>query len=190
MWYQYKENIPTDVLPQRIRLSDGTTRTNLRKLTLEQLNALGVHTVSEPPVYTDNQDLNWDESTKSWVVGVTTDPNKIAARWAELNADKNLITIKLAKRIGEYCKDGETLSVGFGQVPDKINAVTPENYSNPFVIDFTDISSIGITSALGIPVDQMSMIYQTTTELAQEKTLEQSFEQNFPILEDMVNNNI
>lgn len=70
-YYSYKGNYPVtfDDIPDRIRLSNGFTRTDKKSFTEEELEDAGYIKVSAPP---ENQDVktfvDWDRNTLSWII--------------------------------------------------------------------------------------------------------------------------
>ena len=72
MPYSYKNQYPIDNLPERIRLSNGFTRTDSSTFTTDEITDAGYVAVSTAPTYNDRtHKLIWDGS--DWgVVGLTT----------------------------------------------------------------------------------------------------------------------
>ena len=69
MLYSIKGNYPVETLPHRIRLSDGSTRTDSSTFTTDDLSNAGITTVSNPPSYNQNtQKLTWNEIEIDWEV--------------------------------------------------------------------------------------------------------------------------
>ena len=69
MLYSIKGNYPVETLPHRIRLSDGSTRTDSSTFTIDDLSNAGITTVSNPPSYNQNtQKLTWNEIEIDWEV--------------------------------------------------------------------------------------------------------------------------
>ena len=69
MVYSIKGNYPVETLPHRIRLSDGSTRTDSSTFTTDDLSNAGITTVSNPPSYNQNtQKLTWNEIEIDWEV--------------------------------------------------------------------------------------------------------------------------
>lgn len=69
MLYSIKGNYPVETLPHRIRLSDGSTRTDSSTFTTDDLSNAGITTVSNPPSYNENtQKLTWNEIEIDWEV--------------------------------------------------------------------------------------------------------------------------
>ena len=64
--YSFNNEEPT-LLPHRIQLSDGTTRTDSSTFTEEQLTNAGFSGPYEKPDYDENlQEIIWDKDTLSW----------------------------------------------------------------------------------------------------------------------------
>ena len=81
MLYSYKGQYPS-ALPERIRLSDGSTRTDSSSFTNEELTDAGYVSAGDPPSYdNDTQKVTWNDS--SWEV-VSLTSSEIASRVAEL----------------------------------------------------------------------------------------------------------
>ena len=72
MFYSHNNQYPVDTLPNRIRLSDGSTRTDSSTFTTSELTSAGIVTTTNPPSYnSDTHKLTWDGS--DWqVVALTT----------------------------------------------------------------------------------------------------------------------
>ena len=72
MFYSHNNQYPVDTLPNRIRLSDGSTRTDSSTFTTSELTSAGIVTTTNPPSYnSDTHKLTWDGS--NWqTVGLTT----------------------------------------------------------------------------------------------------------------------
>jgi hypothetical protein len=61
--YSYRGNFP-ELLPDRVRLDDGYTRTSLEKLSLDELKEIGFSDPIEEPIYDlETQELFWDGKT-------------------------------------------------------------------------------------------------------------------------------
>jgi hypothetical protein len=76
MLYSLNGNYPQP-LPFRIRLPDGSTRTEPSTFTEEDLNTLGYVQVEDEPIPTDTQVVSWSSSTVSWIVRNKT-PEELA----------------------------------------------------------------------------------------------------------------
>ena len=84
MLYSYKGEYPTP-LPERIRLSDGSTRTDSSTFTSDELTDAGYVAAGDFPAYdSDTQKVIWNET--AWEV-VSLTAEEINARLAELWAE-------------------------------------------------------------------------------------------------------
>lgn len=69
MLYSINGKYPIDTLPHRIRLSDGSTRTDSSTFTADELSSAGITTVSYPPEYNaDTHKLTWNNNDVEWEV--------------------------------------------------------------------------------------------------------------------------
>lgn len=84
-FYSHNGSYPV-LLPNRIYLSDGRSRTDKTSFTAEELADAGWVAVSNPPTATYPNKLDWDGT--DWVV---RPPNaiEIAARWADIRNIRN-----------------------------------------------------------------------------------------------------
>lgn len=78
--YSFNGSYPSQI-PHRIRLSDGTTRTDSSTFTADELADAGWVIVEDPPVVIYPNVLTWNES--GWIV---REPNEseTAAKWNEI----------------------------------------------------------------------------------------------------------
>lgn len=67
MLYSYQGSYPQS-LPFRIRLSDGSTRTEPSTFSQEEIQDAGYIEVPDEPIITSNQVLSWDSQNVQWVV--------------------------------------------------------------------------------------------------------------------------
>ena len=90
MLYSYNGQYPTS-LPERIRLSDGSTRTDSSTFTSEELTDAGYVAAGESPSFDgDAQKVIWNGT--AWeVVSLTTEEidAKLAELWAELRSSRD-----------------------------------------------------------------------------------------------------
>jgi hypothetical protein len=84
MLYSLNGNYPQP-LPFRIRLPDGSTRTEPYTFTPEDILSAGYIQVNDEPIPTDTQIVKWSSSTLSWIVRDKT-PEELQA---ELTSAKN-----------------------------------------------------------------------------------------------------
>jgi hypothetical protein len=88
MLYSYKGEYPTQ-LPDRIRLSNGTTRTNKLTFTEQEIEDAGYIKVSDYPNDFDNKvyKVIWDYDHADWVVSVKSEEEiaqDIERKWQEI----------------------------------------------------------------------------------------------------------
>ena len=90
MFYSYNGEYPT-TLPERIRLSDGSTRTDSSTFTSEELTDAGYVPAGDAPAYdSDTQKLIWNGT--AWeVVSLTTEEinTRLEQRWAEVRETRD-----------------------------------------------------------------------------------------------------
>ncbi len=90
MLYSYKGQYPTS-LPERIRFSDGSTRTDSSTFTNEELTDAGYVAAGDPPSYdNDTQKVIWNGS--SWeVVSLTLSErvSRVSELWAEVRENRD-----------------------------------------------------------------------------------------------------
>ena len=96
MLYSIKGEYPVGTLPHRIRLSDGSTRTDSSTFTADELSSAGITTVSDPPEYNPNTHrLIWDNNDIEWeVVALTTEEidnlNNLAWQGVRVERDEKI----------------------------------------------------------------------------------------------------
>lgn len=90
MLYSYKGQYPT-TLPEKIRLSDGSVRTDSSTFTSDELTDAGYVAAGDSPAYdSDTQKLIWNGT--AWeVVSLTTEEinAKLAELWAEVRETRD-----------------------------------------------------------------------------------------------------
>mgnify|MGYP000184987645 CR=1 FL=1 len=89
--YSYKTQYPDSNIPERIRLSDGNTRTDSSTFTPEELIDAGYIIVEDPPIYDEEtHKLIWS-GTAFERVGLTDleIAAKTVRRWAEIREVRN-----------------------------------------------------------------------------------------------------
>ena len=89
MLYSHNGSYPT-TLPNRIRLSDGSTRTDPNTFTAEEIADAGYVAAEDPPGYdTNTQRLDWDSD---WAV-INFDSAELSAietqNWAGIREERN-----------------------------------------------------------------------------------------------------
>lgn len=79
-YYSYNNNYPKE-LPNRIILSDGSSRTDRSTFTEEEIADAGYIRVQNPPLVSENETLSWDGV--NWVVNSFTEEQAEQAEQAE-----------------------------------------------------------------------------------------------------------
>ena len=141
MLYSIKGEYPIDSLPHRIRLSDGSTRTDSSTFTADELSSAGITTVSYPPEYNaDTHKLIWDNTDVEWeVVALTQEEidNLISIGWQGIRNERDSLLKKTDEKILRYQSE---VRIGITTTTDNISDLDayaqalrdiPSTYSNP-----------------------------------------------------------
>ena len=90
MLYSYKGEYP-ELLPERIRLSSGLTRTDSSTFTAEEITDAGYVSVEDPPSFDgDTQKVIWNGTAWEVVELTTEEINAIAAKlWEEVRESRD-----------------------------------------------------------------------------------------------------
>ena len=141
MLYSIKGEYPIDTLPHRIRLSDGSTRTDSSTFTADELSSAGITTVSDPPEYNaDTHKLTWDNNDVEWeVIALTTeelaDLNDLA--WQGIREERDGLLKQVDEKVLRYQSE---VRIGITTTTDNISDLDtyaqvlrniPSTYSNP-----------------------------------------------------------
>jgi hypothetical protein len=89
--YSFKSQYPAEI-PFRIRLPDGSTRTDPDTFTASDIAAAGYIAVSDPPTPTSLQVLEWNSTDIEWVVRDKTPEElqaEIDAQWGFIRMERN-----------------------------------------------------------------------------------------------------
>jgi hypothetical protein len=141
MLYSINGEYPVENLPHRIRLSDGSTRTDSSTFTADELSSAGITTVSYPPEYNaDTHKLTWDNNDVEWeVIALTAeelaDLNDLA--WQGIREERDVMIKEVEWRVFRYLSEERA---GITTHTDNISDLDtymqklrdiPETYSNP-----------------------------------------------------------
>jgi hypothetical protein len=141
MLYSINGEYPIDTLPHRIRLSDGSTRTDSSTFTADELSSAGITTVSNPPSYNSNtHKLTWDNNDVEWeIVALTTeelaDLNDLA--WQNIREERDSLLKQVDEKVLRYQSE---VRIGITTTTDNISDLDtyaqalrniPSTYSNP-----------------------------------------------------------
>jgi len=99
MLYSYKNQYPTQ-LPDRIRLSDGTTRTNMTTFTEQEIADAGYVEVSNPPIISEYETLKWVDN--NWLVESISEAEKIEREWIKVRKHRDILIGAFDWRINRY----------------------------------------------------------------------------------------
>lgn len=148
MMYSIKGNYPIETLPHRIRLSDGSTRTDSSTFTADELSSAGITTVSDPPDYnSDTHKLTWDTTDIEWeVVALTQEEidNLISIAWQSIREERNTLLSEFDERVSRYQSE---VRIGITTTTDNISDLDtyaqslrdiPSTYSNPNDVQWPD----------------------------------------------------
>lgn len=170
-WYQYRDEDPTNGLPQRIRLDDGMTRTSLHECSIEELKSIGFSTITDPPHYNSNtQDLIWNNAEKSWFVSTTTDAEKIKYAWQQNDIYKSALKQNLINRIEPFVESGGSISTHFNKSIEILDGISSTNYQSPFDFNWCHPSLLGYTEkvVLGISSTEYRLVNQAIVDFVNE----------------------
>ena len=146
--YSIKGNYPIETLPHRIRLSDGSTRTDSSTFTADELSSAGITTVSDPPDYnSDTHKLTWDTTDIEWeVVALTQEEidNLISIAWQSIRDERDSLLSEVDERVSRYQSE---VRIGITTTTDNISDLDtyaqslrdiPSTYSNPNDVQWPD----------------------------------------------------
>lgn len=97
--YSYKQQYPIENLPERIRLSDGSVRTDSSTFTDDEISDAGYVSVSNPPSITEKQLLNWTGT--EWSVVDNTE-KATSDKWNEVRNKRNKLISEVEWRVSRY----------------------------------------------------------------------------------------
>lgn len=102
MLYSYKNQYPTE-LPNRIRLSDGSTRTDNSTFTPEEIADAGYVEVPDKPIVMQNEILDWNGA--EWKVMLEDEQTRISRAWDNIRAIRNGTLQGVEWRISRYLSE-------------------------------------------------------------------------------------
>ena len=140
MLYSYNNEYPKQI-PNRIRLSDGSTRTNSSTFTDAEIEDAGYVSVSDPPSYdSSTHKLTWT-GTAWQVVALTTDElNTIQSNlWSEVRETRDNMIQNVEWRIMRYQSE---VRLGITTTTDSISDLDTYVQELRDITDQSDPSSI------------------------------------------------
>jgi len=141
MKYSIRGQYPISVLPHRIRLLDGSTRTDSSTFTSTDLTNAGITTVSESPAYDQNtHKLTWNKVDNDWEVVSLTEGEVqqiVDSKWENIRENRNRLLSEIDEQILRYQSE---VRIGITTTTDDISDLDtyaqmlrdiPSTYSNP-----------------------------------------------------------
>ena len=119
MPYSYKNQYPINILPNRIRLSNGSTRTDSSTFTTEELTDAGYVAVSTAPTYNSlTHNLTWNGTDWETVELTTTEiARNTSAQWEEVRNKRKKFIDDIEWKIMRYQSE---VRLGVTTTTDKI----------------------------------------------------------------------
>jgi hypothetical protein len=146
MLYSINGEYPIETLPHRIRLSDGSTRTDSSTFTADELSSAGITTVSNPPECNeDTHKLTWDDTNVRWeVVALTTEEiiNLNVTAWKGIRKERNSLLKEVDEKVLRYQSE---VRLGITTTTDNISDLDtyaqalrdiPSTYSNAIDVEW------------------------------------------------------
>tara|TARA_Y100000114_G_scaffold32667_1_gene28077 strand:+ start:160 stop:615 length:456 start_codon:yes stop_codon:yes gene_type:complete len=140
-YYSINKGHPVPQLPSRIRLEDGTTKTDLENYTEEELNAIGIVKVDSPPSYTEwYKTANWYED--KWKVEDIPEIEKnikFNSKWSAIRQQRDTYIQNCSQLIEKYNSEirrGVTPTINITKVDEYVEELRqiPQKQTDPFSI--------------------------------------------------------
>lgn len=128
MLYSFNGQYPGP-LPNRIRLSDGSTRTDAENFTAEMIEDAGYYEVEDPPQITSTQKYIWDPTqARSYFIVVDLTQEELdqlkEQHLEEVGIEKNeLLVVYYKIKLDEIEKNGEDLSYDMDELNTYLTAI-------------------------------------------------------------------
>ena len=146
MPYSVNGELPVANLPQRIRLSDGSTKTDNTTFTDADLVSAGITTVADSPSYNPStHKLVWNSETTEWdLTELSTDElsTLTAKKWKEVRDHRDLLLKEADQKVFRYQSEER---IGIATHTDSISELdtymqalrdVPQTNSNPDTISW------------------------------------------------------
>jgi hypothetical protein len=106
MQYSINGDYPTTILPHRIRLPNGSTKTDSTTFTDSDLVSAGITTVADTPSYnTNTHKLVWNRENTEWNV-IELDEDELLnlnnEKWTAVRDQRNLLLSEADQRVLRY----------------------------------------------------------------------------------------
>lgn len=99
MYYSHMGNFPIHELPEKIRLLNGRTRTDILSYTDDDLAQAGYFIVPDPPNVTHLEKLGWNGS--NWTI-IDDSENRLREKWEEIREERNRRINDIEWKISRY----------------------------------------------------------------------------------------
>jgi hypothetical protein len=139
MLYSFKGAYPTQ-LPNRIRLSDGTTRTDRDSFTSEEIADAGWFEVDPKPVVNYPQKVIW--TGNDWEVRYPND-YEIGVKWSSIREKRNRILKELDYMVLKELETGGTPNTQIVEYRQALRDL-PQIQTDPYNITWPVLSNYGI----------------------------------------------
>ena len=143
--YSTKREYPVEGLPDRIRLSNGFTKTDSSTFTSDDLADAGIVAVSNPPNYDfKTHSLSWGGD--DWVLTELTDQekqNQKDKKWIAMREDRDKLINAESANIEKYLSEQRrsvTTTIDIAKLDAYVEALrqVPQNNDDPWNIDWPD----------------------------------------------------
>tara|TARA_B100001093_G_scaffold510322_1_gene575968 strand:+ start:1408 stop:1851 length:444 start_codon:yes stop_codon:yes gene_type:complete len=145
--YSHKQQYPIENIPEKIRLSDGSVRTDSSTFTADEIADAGYVSVSNPPSITEKQLLKWTGT--EWSI-VDNTANATLEKWKEIRTERNRRISEADARVMRYHAFARVSKEQIDEI-DVLDTYIQElrditTQSDPFNINWpTDITDKGAT---------------------------------------------
>lgn len=142
-YYSINQGHPTIQLPNRIRLSDGTTRTDLESYTDEELKEFGIEVVDAPPNFPEWYKVaNWYET--EWRIEDKPDDVKaetLHQKWLAIRRQRDDFINQCSHLIEKYNSEIRrevTPTINIAKVDEYVEKLRqiPQEQTDPFSIEW------------------------------------------------------
>ena len=141
--YSKNGNYPTD-LPDRIRLSNGKTRTDKTTFTSEEISDAGYVQVNDRPANPTDKpfySIEWNYDTLDWNIRISPNEEEIATQWNIVRGERDSLLIDADLKLHISIEEGlddpwiSPYKNALRNIPDDFNDpfnITWPVYGNPY----------------------------------------------------------
>ena len=143
MLYSYKGNYPTQ-LPNRIRLSDGSTRTDKTTFTDEEIADAGYVAVDDMPACSNiNEKVEWNTVKKKWDAVLLNEQelaDNLEKRWVEARQERDSLLKESDIQVLLAVELNEPVSQELRNYRQELRDI-PQKYSDPKDIAWPSVNT-------------------------------------------------